>query len=428
MNRFMNTIEVKKSMPVIGHYQVTVCGGGPAGFIAAIAAARCGASVALIERYGFLGGMATAGMVAPISEFMHEGELISTGIPYEFVNRIEGGIMCPPRGNFVFHPEEYKIAAQRMVLEAGVDLYLHAYVTDIRMEAGNISHVIFESKSGTQAIQTDYVIDATGDGDIAYKAGVPMQNYHTPLQPATLYFALKNVDTSGFKGYYPGEKHSSVPAIRELLSSLCPDAPQMGGPWLFAGMGDGTVVVNMSRTALDWLDERAASAAECTLREDVKKLVRLLRTHVPAFKNAELIACAPQIGIRETRHIKGCHIFSGEEYLNGTRFHDSIARCSHPIDIHSTTDNSQKIVPIQQPAYIPYRSIIADGFENLLVPSRCFSADREAFAAARVQVSVMGMGQAAGVAAAQCAKAEATVQHADTEQLRNTLIRWGMKL
>lgn len=202
----------------------------------------------------------------------------------------------------------------------------------------------------------------------------------------------------------------------------------MGGPWLFAGMGDGTVVINMSRTALDWLDERDASAAECKLREDVEQLVRLLRAHIPAFKNAELIACAPQVGIRETRHIKGSHVLSGEEYLNGTHFYDSVARCSHPIDIHSSSDNSQRLVPVQQPAYIPYRSIIADGFENLLIPSRCFSADREAFAAARVQVCVMGMGQAAGVAAAQCAKTKSAVHRVDMEQLRNTLINWGMKL
>lgn len=424
----MNYLNINKRASIVGKYQVTVCGGGPAGFIAAVAAARCGARVALIERYGFLGGMATAGMVAPISEFMHEGELISTGIPYEFVNKIEGGVMCAPRGNFVFHPEEYKLASQRMVIEAGVELYLHAYVTDVIIEDGKISHVVFESKNGTQAVETDYVIDATGDGDVAFKAGVPMQKNNFPLQPATMYFALRNVDTSKFKGYYPKEKGSSVPQIREKFSMLCSDVPQMGGPWFFAGMGEGTVIVNMSRTVLDWLNEKDATKAECRIREDIKKIVNLLKTYIPEFKDAELVMCASQIGIRETRHIVGSHIFTGEEYLKAVHFKDSVARCAHPIDIHSTTDNSQKLVQIKSPAFIPYRSIIADGFENLLVPSRCFSADREAFAAARVQVSVMGLGQAAGVASALCAQTNSSVHTVDIDKLRIILKDWGMKI
>ena len=424
----METLVLQKKINVFKKYQVVVCGGGPSGLIAAIAAARSGAKVALIERYGYLGGMATAGMVAPISEFMHNGELISTGIPYEFVNSIPNGQLCSPRGNFVFHPEAYKLAAQRAVSEAGVELFLHTYVTDCVMKNGYITHVIVESKSGTVALEADYVIDATGDGDVAFSAGVPMQNFHGTLQPATLYFALNKVKTDGFKGYYPGEKGSSIPEIRKLLAEKCPDAPQMGGPWCFAGMGEGTVVVNMSRTALNWLDVQDATRAECVLREDVNKLVELLKVHVPAFKDAELMMTAPQVGVRETRHIKGVHILRGDEYLRGEHFADSIARCAHPIDIHSSNDNTQSVTYMKQAAYLPYRSIIADGFHNLLVPSRCFSADREAFASARVQVGVMGLGQAAGVAAAQCAEDNRSVLQADVKRLRNTLIAWGMKL
>ena len=424
----MNRLTIQKQAEVVGHYQVAVCGGGPSGLIAAIAAARSGASVALIERYGYLGGMATAGTVAPISEFMHEGELISGGIPLEFAEQIAGGKMCAPRGNFVFHPEAYKLTAQRMVLEAGVELFLHAYVTDCVMEDGKITHIVFESKSGTQALAADYVIDATGDGDVAFRAGVPMQDYNTPLQPATMYFALRGVDTSGFKGYYPCEAGSSLPEIRALLTERCPDAPQMGGPWCFAGMGEGTAVINMSRTALNWLDERDATRAECTLREDIETLVSLLRKHVPAFKNAELMMTAPQVGIRETRHIKGVHVLNGEEYLRGEHFADAVARCAHPIDIHSTKDNTQSVTYMKQAAYLPYRSIIAEGFPNLLVPSRCFSANRQAFASARVQVGVMGLGQAAGVAAAQCAEDGRGVQQADIGRLRATLMDWGMEL
>ncbi len=418
-------MNITKSVDVIGKYDVVVAGGGPSGIISAIAAGRNGKKVAIIERFGYLGGMATAGLVAPISEFMHEGTLISGGIPLEFCEKIAGSTMCAPRGNVTYHPEQYKLTAQRMVKEAGADIYLHAYISDIVTDKNRITHVVFESKSGTQALECDYVIDATGDGDIAYKAGVPMLDYGQALQPASMYFVLNKVDTSEFPGYYPRDKKSSLPWIREKLQSLGEDVPQMGGPWCFAGMGEGTAVINMSRTAVNWLDEREASEAECKLREDIDTLVKLLREHIPAFKNAELLMTSPQIGIRETRHIKGVHVLTADEYVNAYHFEDAVARCAHPIDIHATAGNTQVCVYLEKPAYLPYRSIIAEGFPNLLVPSRCFSAEREAFASARVQVSLMGLGQAAGVAAAI---AEGDVTKVDIDRLRKILTDYGMDI
>ncbi len=427
----MENLVLKKEIKVSKKYQVVVCGGGPSGFIAAIAAARTGASVAIIERYGFFGGMATAGLVAPISEFMHEGELIAGGIPLEFVNRMYEfgyGKMCEPRGNYVFHPEAYKLVAEQMIDEENIDVYFHSFVSDCVVKDGKITHVVFESKSGTMAIEADYVIDATGDGDIAYMANVPMQNYNMPLQPVSMYFVIGDVDTDAIKGYYPGEKSSSLKHVHERLNELkkTKDIPQFGGPWCFAGIGEGICMVNMTRTSADWLNVESATAAEFQLKQDVFKCVQVLRENFDEFKNAKLLQMAMQAGIRETRHIKGVHVLTGEEYKNSVNFYDSIARCSHPIDIHSATDNSQQCTHLKEAAYIPYRSIIAEGFDNLLVPSRCFSADREAFASARVQVGVMGMGQAAGVAAALCAKNGAVVSQVNIENLKQILIDWGV--
>ena len=429
----MATLTRTKQIPVIGEYDVVVCGGGPAGFVAAVAAARCGVKTALIERYGFLGGMATAGNVAPVTEFMHNGELVVGGIPLEFVRRLEAkgqGVMCPPRGNFVCHPEGYKLEAQRMVTEAGVELFLHAYLSDCTVEEGKITHVIIESKSGTQALAARYVIDATGDGDLAAMAGVPMLDYQCPLQPATMYFILGNVKTDRIRGYYPGQPGSSMKHVREKLNELSKtiDVPQFGGPWCMAGMGDGIAIVNMSRTALDWTDEADATRAECQLRENIHRLMELLRENFEEFADATLMFTATQVGIRETRHIRGVHVLTGEEYKAAHDFEDSIARCSHPIDIHSDKDNSQICIYLEKAAYLPYRSIIAEGFPNLLVPSRCFSADREAFASARVQAGVMGLGQAAGAAAAMCCEDGRSVKDVDIKRLREILIKWGAYL
>lgn len=426
----MDSITQTRTVPIAGSYDVVVCGGGPAGFIAAIAAARCGARVALAERCGYLGGMATGALVAPISEFMYKGQPVVGGLPLEFVTRLEemgGGKMCPPKGNFVFHPEYYKLLAQRMVQEAGVTLYLHTYLSGCQTDAGRIRSVVLETKQGPIALTSSVFIDATGDGDLSFFAGVPMQT-PGPLQPASLCFALGGVQTDKLPSYYPGRlQPSKVASVGQTLRQLEDQSgvPQFGGPWCVAGPGDGMCLVNMSRTAADFTDVESSTRASLQLREDVFRLWQLMRDNCPEFTDSCLLSTAAQTGIRETRHIRGVHILTGEEYRRGEHFPDAIARCAHPIDIHSATDNSQSVTYLDQAAYLPYRSIIAPDFPNLLVPSRCFSADAAASASARVQAGVMGLGQAAGVAAAQCVQTGRAVQDADVPAIQEILRLWG---
>lgn len=429
----MQTIPVKKEVPVIAAYDVVVSGGGPSGFIAAIAAARGGARVALIERYGFLGGMATAGLVAPICEFRYNGELVIGGIPWEFVMRLEkaGGAKVEyPLGNISFHPEQYKLVVQQMLLEAGVELYLHAFVTDcVQDEQHSITHVLMESKSGAQAIAGRYFIDCTGDGDLAYRAGAPMQAIAKPFQPATLCFILGGVEAESLEKVHHSEQGINYHVepvqaqLRELGKTM--EVPNFGGPWFMYMMTDDSVMVNITRLEADMTDEREITAAECSLREDAFALVDLLRGHVKGFENARILSTAPQVGVRETRRIKGVHILTGEEYASAVHFEDSIGRGAHPIDIHSASDSTQRCDFLEKAAYIPYRSLITEEFTNLLVPGRSFSADRVAFASARVQACLMGLGQAAGFAAAQCAKSGAPVQQVDIAALRKTLLDLG---
>lgn len=430
-----NKIFIEREVSVIANYDVVVCGGGPSGFIAAIAAARGGARTALIERYGFLGGMATASLVAPISVFNYNDRRVIDGIPWEFIERlieIDGAREEKPIGNITFSPEKYKLIAQRMVLEAGVSLYFHTYLTGCKKSGDQITHIIMDNKNGAEAIGAKYFIDCTGDADLSYMAGVPMQPMRSELQPATLIFMLGGVDTDSL----PMLRHSKQGVnyhdidMRQILEDLgkSGELPLFGGPWYCGVMDHGMVLVNMTRKYANMADNRQASSAECKLREDVFQFLDLLTANVPAFKNAFLIMTAPQVGTRETRRIKGVYTLEGEEYIEARNFPDAISRGCHPVDIHSSGSNNQRCEFLKDAAFIPYRCLIAPGFPNLIVGGRAFSADGVSSASVRVQASVMGLGQAAGVAAALCVKENTAVSEVDIERLRSILSEYGANL
>lgn len=430
-------LSLRKEVPVVGTYDVVVCGGGPAGFIAAIAAAREGARTALVEQYGFLGGAATNSLVAPLSVFTYNGEKVIGGIPWEFLERLEkmgGGLIEKPLGNVAFDPELYKLCCQRMVLEAGVDLYLHSWLSGCQTGQGRISHVFIENKNGTEALAGKVMIDATGDADLSHLAGVPMLPPGRPLQPASTYFVLAGVDTESpliaeaMHHNKQGVNCHCLP-IREELMRRAKELgiPDFGGPWFCTLLHPGVVAVNMTRTQTDACDNRDYTAAECRLREDVYKMADILRENFPEFRNSYVSMVAPQAGVRETRRIQGVHVITGEEYVNGVRYPDSVSRGAHPIDIHSSAGATQSVTFLKQAAYVPYRALVANGFPNLLVAGRCISADRQAFASLRVQASCMGMGQAAGVAAAQAVRGETEVNvlQLDTKILATRLREIG---
>ena len=424
----METIRIEKNIPVVGRYDVVVCGGGPAGFIAAIAAARKGASVALVEQYGFLGGMATTSYVAPLSVFTYKGRKVIGGIPWEFIERLEelgGGLIEKPLGNVAFDPELYKLLCQRMVLEAGVKLYLHSYLSGCVCGDGRISQVIIENKSGSQALEAAVFIDCTGDADLAYMAGVPMQDKSgRPLQPMSSYFILNGVDTDSpmvreaMHHNKQGENCYCLPMRKKMLELQEElDIPDFGGPWYCTTLHDGCVAVNVTRVSADACDAEQLSAAECSLREDCFRMAGIFRKLFPEFRNCYVASVAVNGGVRETRNIKGMHVISAQEYLNAFHYEDSISRGAHPIDIHASKGASQSVTFLEEPAYVPYRALIAEGFPNLLVAGRCLSADRVAFASLRVQASCMGSGQAAGVAAALASASGVAVQDVDVPAL-----------
>lgn len=431
----MRTIEFNRDIPVVASYDVVVCGGGPAGFIAAIAAAKEGARTAIIEQYGFFGGMATAGLVAPISVFSYNGALVIGGIPWDFVKRLEGmggALIEQPLHNIAFDPELYKLCAQRMVIEAGVDTYMHSYLCGCIKEDGKIRYAVFDNKNGTEAIEGKVFIDATGDADLAYMAGVKMQPMNDePLQPTTFYFCLEGVDTDSellkcMHHNMQGVNCQSEPMrakLHELQKVM--DMPNFGGPWFCTLLRKGCVTVNITRAPADACDNRDFTRAEAGMREDIFTLTEILKNNFEEFRNCRVSTVATQAGVRETRRIVGLHTITADEYLNAVQYPDNVSRGCHPIDIHSNQAYKQDVRFLEKAAYVPYRSLVPLDSPNLLVAGRCLSADRQAFGSLRVQASAMGAGQAAGLSAAMCAKGGVDVKDVDISALQSRLRELG---
>ncbi len=422
------TVDLELHPRIAGDYDVVVCGGGPAGFIAAVAAAREGAKTAVVEQYGFFGGMATAGFVNPISVFSYNGEQVTGGIPWEFIQRLKmsgGAFVEAPLANVAFEPEHYKLVAQRMVLEAGVDMYMHSYIIGCIKDGDRIRSIVIDNKNGAEALSAKVFIDCTGDADLAYMAGVPMLGLEgRPLQPLSSYFMMGgvNLDTPMMREAVhhnrQGVNCHCLPVREKLLARKDElKLPEFGGPWFCPTLQPGVITVNVTRSAGNACDNREFSRAECRLREDAFRMAAVLKEEVEEFRDSYLLSISVQAGVRETRRIHGVHVLTGEEYLNAVRFPDSISRGAHPIDIHVANGERQNITFLKQAAYIPYRSLISAEFGNLIVAGRCISADKTAFASIRVQSSCMDMGQAAGTAAAQCAVWGRDVRDADMEKL-----------
>ncbi|MBQ0081325.1 MAG: FAD-dependent oxidoreductase [Alistipes sp.] len=423
-----------------GKYDVVVIGGGPAGFIAAIAAAREGAKTALVEKYGFLGGMATAGFVAPLSVFAFKGDLVIGGIPWEFVQRLEkmgGAFIEWPKANVDFDVELYKLCTQRMVLEAGVDIFMHSSMIGCEKDANTIEKVFIHNKNGIESLEAKVFIDATGDGDLAYMSGVPMQpNTDNEIQPSSFCFIMSGIDTESKMMkrclYHNGLTGPSqcMPIRKRLLEmqQAGEDIPDFGGPWFNNALRPGSAFVNITRHAADSCDNRNFTAAECQLREDIFKFTEILRREFKEFKNCYVSSSAPQAGIRESRRILGVHTVTGEEYMQALKYEDSISRGIHPIDMHANKGASQIRIDLTKPAYVPYRALITGDFPNLIVAGRCISTDRQALASLRVQASCMGTGQAAGIASAMSVKNQCAVQNIDTKNLVSRLKELGAVL
>jgi hypothetical protein len=419
-----------REIPTRDKTNVAVCGAGPSGIIAAVAAARCGADVILVEKQETLGGMATTGLVNPISEFKLDGKKVIEGIPWELMEKmyaLNGADINAPSGNVHFDPEIFKLAAHRILAEAGVKLYLNTHLIDCVMEGGRITHIVLESCGGVFALQADCFVDCSGNADLCLLAGAPFQEEpdNTELQPATLCFQLGGVDKGALgKTYFQHSKTKYTNyEVRSVLEEMAKSEkiPAFGGPWFSSVPSKDIVSVNMTRGAVDCTDPENLGRVMGELREDVFSFVDTLKKNIPAFKDCWLAQTAPRLGCRESRRIKGLYTLTGEDLLSGKYFDDAVACSSHPVDIHRTKSGSQDVTFLDKPAYIPYRSLIIENRDNLITAGRCISADRNAFASLRVMAPAMATGQAAGTAAALSYTGRVSLQNLDIAGLRNLL-------
>ncbi len=433
MNPSVFITEPPRSTPVAGSYDVIVAGGGPAGVIAAVAAARNGARTLLIERYGFVGGMSTAALVTPISEFRVGGEPHIGGIPRELMQAAAaagGAEIDRESGNWPVNDEILKLVAQRLLLESGVTLLYHSWFAGVVAGDGRLSHVIVQNKAGRVAYEGAVFIDCTGDADVVRAAGLPTTKGDV-LQPASLWFQLGGVDTAALEDVFGDAVDGILPVstpIRDRLAQLhaLGEAPLFGGPWINRFFREGMVSINLLREPTDASDPERFSRTETSLREKMHAVIEVLRREFPEFRDAWLAKSGIQTGVRETYHIVGLYELTKDDVLNPKAFPDTVAKGAHTIDIHRGDSIDQDdFVVLRRPYNVPLRSLVPQGSVNLLTAGRTICADGPGFGSVRVMATCMAMGQGAGTAAALALRDGTAIPEIDVDRLRATLKEQG---
>ncbi|MFW8584710.1 FAD-dependent oxidoreductase [Rhizobium beringeri] len=450
-------------IPELDDVDVLVIGGGPSGLSAAVAAARLGVRVRLVERYGFLGGNLTAGLVGPcMTSYSLDGsQQLIRGIYEEFVQRMMalGGALHPstiPAGSaycgFIvyghdkvtpFQPEAAKVAAQRMCVEAGVELLLHTMVVDAIVDDRDADNprvlgVVCAGKGGLRSVRAKVVVDCSADGDVAHYAGVHTRQGRESdgiSQPQTLFFRVQNVDDQVVEDYiraHPQDFRPFASIVAQATAEGRFPAPRRG-IGLYKTMEPGVWRINTGRV----LRRNGADALEPRLPRS-KVGSRPWRcssssvTICPASNRWNCGTRQPRSACGETRRIDGAYELTLQDLHSGRAFEDVVALCGYPLDIHDPTGSGGGTGGAGLDAaniyQIPYRVMLPRIHEGLLVSGRAVSATHEALSAIRVMPPCFALGQAAGVAAALSVGNRASPRHVDYADLRRELLAQGAYL
>lgn len=448
--------EFKKVLPVIGKTEVLAVGAGPAGIGAALSSARNGADTFLIDVNGCVGGMATVGMVGPfMTSFDAKAEnMVIRGIFEEIVDdMVEAGHAVHPKDvhngepyssffrighNNVgpFSAEYFKLVCTNKLQEAGVKILLNTQFIDVIKEGDKITGVVVANKDGMGVIESDIVIDCSGDADVAYRSGVDcsLGNEETGnIQPMSLFLRVGNVDTEKLIAHM--EEHKSE--IRPFFGPFSWTIKEHKEDWgniprgeicVFKDVEDGIYHLNVTR-----INNADATKTEDLTRGEIECLQQcfqvheFMKKHCPGFENSVIVDIADTMGIRETRHIDGEYKLTGQEVADCKLHDDDIAVMATCMDTHNLDDEGGTFVPPTAGDYfgVPYPCLVAKGIDNLFVAGRSISAESMAASAIRMMPSCMAFGEAAGVAAAMAIKDNVAPKDVDSKKLVDKLKSQG---
>jgi hypothetical protein len=464
LSRPVNPVAIdlpSRKAKVIAETEVLVVGGGPAGLGAAIGAAEAGTEVILAEKYGFLGGNATAALVTYFMSFyiqhperksnipvysghtQTQSEPIIAGAVKKYLDRLFelGGAVPPSEATgFIVHfdPEIFKFAAEKMLDQSGVKFLFHSFASGIIGDK-EIEGVIFETKSGPLVIKAKTVIDCTGDGDIAAFAGAPYELGRESdglVQPMTLMFRIAQFNRPLFETYCqenPGQ-WNGVHGLWELIQKATA-AGKLNLPrediLFFATPHEKEVNIDSTRiTGVLGVDVWDLTLAEYEGRRQVQEIAQFLKEYVPGFEDSYVIQSGVNVGVRETRRITGEYTLTVDDVLSAHKFEDIIARGSYPVDIHNPKGSGTilKHLAPGESYDIPLRCLIPQKIENLLAAGRCISGTSEALASYRIMPISMATGQAAGVCAALSVNQNQKPRTIEYRSVQKELLRQGANL
>ena len=455
MEQIKTIHEPAREIPVRASVDILVVGAGPSGLMAAQAAAAEGLKVMLIESRSYLGGNLTIGL--PILGFLgQKGNQIIKGLPQRFIDRLkERGAASDHRpcalhvSLTIIDSEEAKTLAMQLMEEAGVEVLMYVFCTDVLKEGDEVKGVVIESKAGREAILAKTVIDCTGDGDVAYRAGVECRKGDAEggMQPPTLMFCMRGVETQKLRDaivndpetydmdIMPHESFRQRNFITVGLRNQIRQAQEAGidipvaRTILITGMNEDEIWVNMSRVnGTDPTKPESHTFGEMEGRKQIYRIAEYLKRFVPGFENAWMEKVAPFMGIRESRVTVGKYVLTAQDILACRRFDDSIAVASYPVDLHHPKGGDCTLEYCGDCYDIPYRTLVPEKVENLLVAGRCSSMNHEAMASTRVMSTCMALGEAAGRAARIALLDGVKPSQVDVQKVRDELRATGAYL
>ena len=413
---------------VMNNYDVIVVGAGASGAVAAIAAARHGCKTLLVEKENCAGGQATAGLLCIWGPFDNGRQRVIRGIPEEILEktRAAGGAAPRSHGFIPVNPEVVKLVLDRLLEEAGVDLLYHSIFVEAQVRDGFVEDILVANKAGLHRLSAKFYIDATGDGDLAAKAGAQWEmgtGAKKSVQAMTMLCRLGGIREDVYRWEGNFRYKESIIKAREA-GELSFDAIGIGAAEYVPGQR-GVIAVNMSHIFdLSPLSPADVSRAEVLGRKYAQEILRFFRRNVPGCEDAFLVDTAMQVGVRESRRIIGEYVLTAEDVVSGRRFDDAIAANAYHIDVHTKSWEPPVSLNGQGPEeyyQIPFRALIPRGLGNVLVVGRCISCTGEALGSIRIMPCCMATGHAGGTAAALAVEAGVPIRNLPIARLQETL-------